>query len=113
MTAVLNEGKGHRLSSETIRRKIADLGLLPNMLWLGNPTGKKRVLLCKERKHWTVHEEWKKWIFSDESHILVDSRSRVYIWRKDDIKHKPYHRGMIVLWCKSAHVGTLTQVEVT
>lgn len=44
----------------------------------------KRVRWCSERRGWTVEQNWKNVIFSDESQIVLGSDDRVYIWRKSD-----------------------------
>ena len=50
---------------------------------------KNRVKWCKERKDWTVDEHWHKWIFSDESQVVIGKNINVFIWRKDDEKFQP------------------------
>ena len=74
---------------------------------------------AKERKDWTVEGEWKKWIFSDESQVIVGENNRIYIWRKDHEINEPHlgctrPRGKfsLMVWgciCYEG-VGTLTDV---
>jgi hypothetical protein len=48
------------------------------------PTKKARCKWCKERRKWTVDREWNKWVFSDESQIVIGKNKKVYIKRKDE-----------------------------
>ena len=41
------------------------------------------------RRNWTVDKNWKKWIFSDESQVVVGTNNRVYIWGKDNEVNNP------------------------
>lgn len=43
---------------------------------------KKRLSWCREKRWWTVQQHWKKFIFSDESKIMIGHDERVYVWRK-------------------------------
>ena len=83
---------------------------------------KKRVKWCKERRGRTVHNFWKKLIFSDESQIVLGActNNRVYIWRKDDENYNPHLICSRSEWKISwliwgcicyAGVGTLTAIE--
>lgn len=81
---------------------------------------KNRVKWCKERKDWTIQQEWGKWIFSDESQIVIGNNNKVYVWRKADEKFNPQlvcpaprRRLSIMIWgcvCFQG-VGTLTDVQ--
>ena len=81
---------------------------------------KNRVNWCKERKNWTVEDQWKKWIFSDESQVVIGENNRIYVWRKDDEKDQPHlvcpaprrRLSLMILGCVCYDgVGTLTCVE--
>ena len=80
----------------------------------------KCVAWARERKNWTVEQEWKKWIFSDESQIVIGANNKILIWRKDHEINEPHlvcprKRGQVsfMVWgciCYEG-VGTLTGVE--
>jgi hypothetical protein len=81
---------------------------------------KARCKWCKKRRNWTVDREWNKWVFSDESQIVIGKNKKVYIWRKDEEKYSaqlvcpPSRRQLsIMIWgcvCIKG-IGTLTNVE--
>ena len=82
----------------------------------------KRVTWCRASRNWTVDENWKKWIFSDESQVVVGTNNRVYIWRKDNEVNNPHlvcpasrRRVSVMVWgCVSYYgIGTLCHVEGT
>ena len=50
----------------------------------------KREAWARERKNWTVEREWKKWIFSDESQIVIGANNKILIWRKDHEINEPH-----------------------
>ena len=83
INSIINEGRDHTFSTKTIQRKVSGLGykrrLVKKKVVVKGVNKKKRVSWCKERRYWTVEEEWKKWIFSDESQIVVGANNRVYI----------------------------------
>lgn len=89
--------------------------------WLsGRRTRKKRVLWCRERRHWTVNQYWNKFIYSDESQIVLGKDNQIYIWRKEDEANNPHFVcppskrciSLMVWGCVCDHgVGTLIPVE--
>lgn len=124
ITTIINEDKDHRFCTKTIQRKLSGLGykrrVIKKKVVVRDTNKKKRVSWCKERRQWTVEDEWKKWIFSDESQVVVASNNRVYIWRKDDELNSPHlacpvseRRVSVMIWgcmCFDG-IGTLTPVE--
>ena len=124
ITTMVNEGSNHSFCTKTIHRKLKGMGFkrraVKKKMVVRNINKKKRVQWCKERKDWTVEEDWSKWIFSDESQIVISSDNRVYIWRRDDEVNKPHlvcpthqRRLSVMIWgCLSFHgIGTLTHVD--
>ena len=82
---------------------------------------KKRLAWCREKRRWTVNNNWKKVIFSDESKIMIGHDERVYVWRKRDEGWRPdlvqprtsQTKYQVMIWgciCWNG-VGTLTPVE--
>jgi hypothetical protein len=80
-----------------------------------------RLAWCRERKDWLV-QDWKEWIFSDESKInLVGSDGARWICQRVQEALKPEHvqgmrqggGGMIMVWGLISHsgVGPFHQVE--
>ena len=51
---------------------------------------KNRVKWCRERKYWSVNDNWSKWIFSDESQIVIGNNNKIFVWRKDDEKQTSF-----------------------
>ena len=94
LTKSINEGKPHSFCSKAGQRKLSNLGYkcraVRKKVVVREMEKRKRVLWCHERKDWTVDEHWHKWIFSDESQIVLSSNNRLYVWRKDDEVTNPH-----------------------
>ena len=124
ITTIINEGKDHSFCTKTVQRKLKDLGykrrVAKKQVVVREVNKKKRVAWAKERKDWSVDAQWKKWIFSDESQIVIGKNNKICIWRKDSevddphvISRAPRGRVSLMVWgCMCfAGVGTLTDVE--
>lgn len=81
---------------------------------------RKRLSWCLARRNWSVQNEWKQVIFSDESQIVIGQNSRVYVWRSANEANRPecmcpsfQKRVTVMIWgCISWHgVGTLCKVN--
>lgn len=94
ITGIFNDTKEHSFSQSTIKRKLSFLGYkrraAKKHVAIRDENRKKRVTWCRERRNWTVDEQWKKYIFSDESQIVIGTNNRVYIWRQDREVESPY-----------------------
>jgi transposase len=81
ITSIFNEGRDHKFCSRTVREKIKDLGynrrVAKKKVPIRDVNKKGRVRWCKERKNWTVDEHWRKWIFSDESQIVIGQNNKI------------------------------------
>ena len=75
ITNAINEGREHTFCKKTISRKSKCLGykrrVAKNKMVVKEGNRKKRVSWCRAKRNWTVDENWKKWIFGDESQVVV------------------------------------------
>ena len=64
-----------------MQRKLKDLGckwrVAKIKVVVREVNKKKRVAWAKERKDWSVDAQWKKWIFSDESQIVIGKNNKL------------------------------------
>jgi hypothetical protein len=49
-----------------------------------HPNKKKRIAWCRGKLHWTVGNQWKKVIFTDEIMIVIKSDGKLKVWRKSE-----------------------------
>lgn len=66
---------------------------------------KKRLSWCREKRRWSVENNWRKIIVSDESKIMIGHDDRVYVWRKagegwrpDLVSQKPRPKFQVMIW---------------
>ena len=124
LTSMINEGKNIRFCKKTISRNLKHLGykqrIIKKQMVVKEGNRKKRMEWCRARRNWTVEENWKDWIFSDESQVVIGTDNRVYVMRKDKevinphlVCPTPRRRVSIMIWgCVCfAGVGTLAYVE--
>lgn len=50
---------------------------------------RKRLPWCLARWNWSVQNEWKQVIFSDEPQIVIGQNNRVYVWRSANEAYRP------------------------
>ena len=50
---------------------------------------KKRLTWCLQKRRWTVNENWRHIVFSDESQIVIGQKNRVYVWRTAHEAYRP------------------------
>ena len=81
---------------------------------------KKRLPWCREKRRWSVHNNWKRIIFSDKSKVMIGHDERVYVWRKAGegwrpnlSTTKPRPKFEVMIWgCISWFgPGTITAVD--
>jgi hypothetical protein len=95
ITTKFNDNKDHSFSSgsRTIRRKLASKGYkrqaAKKCVIVRKVNRKKRVPWCRERCNWTVDSHWRKYIYSDESQIVVVSNNDIYVWRTGNEVNRP------------------------
>jgi hypothetical protein len=46
---------------------------------------KKGIAWCRCNLHWTVGNQWKKVIFTDEMMIVIKSDGKLNVWRKSEV----------------------------
>ena len=77
-------------------------------------------MVCRSKLRWTFNRDWKRVILSDETHVVVDSNNRAYVWRCPDEVLQPERLGLrgncklsAMFWgCITYQgVGTFTEVE--
>lgn len=124
LTSIINEGKDHRCCKKTISGNLKRLGykrrIIKKKMVVKEGNRKKRTEWCRAKRNWTVEENWKKWIFSDESQVVIGTNNWVYVWRKDEKVNNPHlvcpvprRRVSVMIWgcvCFDG-VGTLARVE--
>ena len=85
-----------KISSRTVRRHLNFEGhkkhpvCKKTMISPVNPEKRKRF--CRSNLMWTVRNNWKKVIFSDETKIEIGNNRKVYVWRKVDERLRPVHQ---------------------
>ena len=76
------------VSEKTIRRKLHKLGyhkcVPAKKVVIREVNRKKRLQYCRGKLHWTVNNQWKRVIFSDEMSIVIKPNGHVKLWRKVD-----------------------------
>lgn len=65
------------------RRKVA------KTLTISKVNRVKCVKWCRDYKNWSVDQNWKTVIFSDETQMVLGTDHKVYVWRKADEKWRP------------------------
>ena len=94
ITNKFNEENDRIFSCRTIHRHLRRNGysrrVVKKKMVVRTENKKKRVLWCRERRHWNVNQYWNKFIYSDESQIVLGKDNQIYIWRKEDETNNPH-----------------------
>ena len=56
---------------------------------------KKRIAWCRGKLHWTVGNQWKKVIFTDEMMIVIKPDGKLKVWRKSSEVWGPEYLGYV------------------
>lgn len=127
LTSRYNEQTETELSSRTVRRRLFDEGFKRKRVSKATTISKinreKRKRFCREKRGWTVNENWKSVIFSDETQIVIGKNRKVYVWRKDEEKYLPQCVGQysdferrnvtsVMFWGCVCYDGVGTLVEI-
>ena len=121
----INLGKARPFSKVTIRRKLRCLGYKRRLVKKSTRIRKinrvKRVRYAKSKSKWGLNE-WGKFIFSDESMIVIGKDNKIYVWSKRGEIYGPEHccpvekrKISLMVWGSvTLHgVGILTPVKGT
>ena len=128
LTVALNETIPVPISETTVKRKLKRLAFkrctVRKTITISAHNRTKRVSWCRERKHWTVEQNWSNIIFSDETKVVLDKDQKIYVWRKHDeawnsdclgmySAHSPRKNVSAMFWgCLTINgVGILTPVD--
>lgn len=125
ITSKYNESKTETVSKRTIQRHLHKHEyrrcVSKKKLVVKEVNRRKRLAWCREKRRWTVQNNWNKVIFSDESKIMIGHDQRVHIWRKRNEGWRPdlvqprasQPRYEVMIWgCISWNgVGTITPVN--
>jgi len=126
ITNKVNEVIPRNISHRTVRRRLKFYGYsrrrVRKTLTVSLVNRKKRVAWCRSKLCWTVNQNWKKVIFSDETQVVIGNNQRVYVWRKSDELWRPECLGLrgaskvsVMFWgciCYTS-VGTLVEIDGT
>ena len=128
LTSEFNSLASKPLSKRSVQRRLHFLQYsrrkVAKTLTISKTNRKRRLEWCRLYKNWTVNQNWKSVIFSDETQVVLGTDDRVYVWRKTDEKWRPECLGMrsvrnggsrisVSFWgciCYSG-VGTLTPID--
>ena len=83
------------LSARTNRRRLFNKGFKhrrpAKTTTISKINREKRMPFCREKKkRWTVAENWKNMIFSDETQVVSGKNKRIFVSRKDEENYEPY-----------------------
>lgn len=123
-TNVVKDLYHNRISPSTVRRRIHELTDLKSHLKTRKPfisarNRQRRINWCVARLGWSK-EQWRRFLFSDESPFLLRFHGRTRVWRTADEYYRPFamtgtvkHDDRINVWgCFTAHsVGNLYLVD--
>lgn len=123
ITSRFNQGRQKKVSRRTVQHHLKKHGysrrVCRKKMVIKVENRKKRLAWCLQKRKWSVEEQWKKVIFSDESQVVMGNDGRVYVWRKRGEGHRPdllptqsKRKFSVMIWgCVCWHgVGTLTRV---
>lgn len=129
ITAEFNTAIGADCSCRTVQRTLHSLGfkrrVVRKKVVVKEVNRKLRKKWCLARLHWTVNNQWKTILFSDEMMIDLKNTGKVTLWRKASerwrpecigiVQDPPCSRLKIMVWgCVSYYgVGDLAFVEGT
>lgn len=98
LTSELNNSMPNPLSTRTVQRRLHFLKYnrrkVAKTLTISKVNREKRVKWCRDHKNWSVDQNWKTVIFSDETQVVLGTDHKVYVWRKADEKWRPECLGL-------------------
>ena len=88
-----NAGAPRTMSRASLYRVLKKMGCVRRAIRKSVVVSRKNVILRKKwarsRRKWDP-DDWKQYIFSDESSVVVGKDNRMYCWRKIDEKDSPH-----------------------
>jgi transposase len=89
ITAKFNERVPVAVSRRTVQRKLHFFGYtrrsVRKKIGIRTVNKKKRIAWCRGKLHWTVGNQWKKVILTDEMMIVIKSDGKLKVWRKSEV----------------------------
>lgn len=93
ITMKFNDSNLQPCSSRTIQRNLHSMGFkrraVVKRMVVRKVNQKKRIDWCRARLHWTINNQWKHIIFSDEMMIVLKPDGQLKVWRKVWEKMRP------------------------
>ena len=93
ITSEYNQETPVKVSTRTIRRKLRFLGYtnrsVRKAVTIRTVNKKKRLSWCRGKIHWTVANNWKHVMFSDEMMIVLKNDGKLRVWRKAPERWRP------------------------
>ena len=106
LTNIVNESLPQAVSSRSVRRRLRFSGYtrrkVRKVLTFNTVNRRKRVSWCRNGLKWTLDQNWKSVIFSDETQVKINNQKRVFVWRRADEVWKPECLGQRGSTCISA-----------
>ena len=88
-----------KVSRRTVQRTLHSLGYtrrsVRKSIGIRNVNKKKRIAWCRGKLHWTVNNQWRKVVYSDEMMIVIKPDGKLKVWRKASEKWRPECLGYI------------------
>jgi transposase len=88
ITDKVNSKLPNSISSRTVRRRLRFSNFTRRKtrktLTIRSESRTRRVNWCRGKLNWTVNNNWKKVIFSDETQVFIDQNKSVNVWRRPD-----------------------------
>lgn len=98
LTSELNKTIPNPLSTRTVQRRLHfwkyNRRKVAKTLTISKVNRVKRVKWCRDHKNWSVNQNWKTVIFSDETQVVLGTDHKVYVWRKADENWRPECLGL-------------------
>ena len=100
ITAEFNERTAVAVYRQTVQRKL--------LFWIHQTFSskkisirvvnkKKRIAWCRGKLHWTVGNQWKMVIFTDEMMIVLKPDGKLKVWRKSSEVWRPECLGYVAI----------------
>lgn len=94
ITTEFNVGNGeNRVSARTVQRFLHKNQIyrrvVKKRMVVKEANRRKRITWCLQKRRWTVIDNWRHVIFSDESQIVIGQNNRVYVWRSSQEAYRP------------------------